>query len=262
MMEDGDDYYILELARNAFGPAWMKLNEQGGIRNEGVTPLSSSQTHTSAAGSFNGSSRDDLTKKSIGSNSNSPSLYTSTLSSTSSGIPGKSPRSPSTSDDIRAGFLSAVANILPDVAPSIGPSSLPTIAGKVVDDILSGDASFDAVPPKSEVLSLVQARMGIIKSLIKEGRKPQVAHASASAAGSAPSTLGMVPTLEEVKANLRHRIPIMLPELLPELVRCMKCGNVSLFIHHYAFKRPSLLSKSGYFHILMLWEDNVDLRNT
>ena len=93
--------------------------------------------------------------------------------------------------DLRAGLQSVVADILPDVVPSISPSSLPVIAGKVTDDILSGGASFDAVPSRSEVSFLVQARMGMIKGLIKEGRQPPVPPAVAtvfSAGSSADKT--------------------------------------------------------------------------
>ena len=75
--------------------------------------------------------------------------------------------------DLRAGLQSVVADILPDVVPSISPSSLPVIAGKVTDDILSGGASYDAVPSRAEVSCLVQARMVMIKGLIKEGRQPR-----------------------------------------------------------------------------------------
>ena len=113
-----------------------------------------------------------------------------------------------------------VSYVVLELVPNICQSNLPTIASKVADDILSGSASYDAVPPRAEVSSLVRARMRMIKDMIKEGkgvRKPPVLPVSSVAGGSSISP-GMVPTKMEIKANLQHRIPILLPELIPELV--------------------------------------------
>ena len=99
-------------------------------------------------------------------------------SSETAGLCSKLTQSCSVTVDLRAGLLSVVADILPDVAPSVNPSSLPAIAGKVTDDILSGGTSYDAVPSRAEVSSLVQDRMGMIKGLIKEGRQTPVALAA------------------------------------------------------------------------------------
>ena len=74
IMENKRINSIMDLARNAFGSAWMKLNEQGGILSEGGAPLSSSQPRPTAAGSLSGSGSDALKKKSA--SSDSPSVNT------------------------------------------------------------------------------------------------------------------------------------------------------------------------------------------
>ena len=127
-----------------------------------------------------------------------------------------------------SGLVTVVADVLLDLAPSISPSSLPVIAGKVADDILSGGASFDAVPSRSEVLSLVRARMGMIKGLIKEGRQPLAPPSSLVDPSGGGGSAGVISAatdampIEEVRANLRRRLPLLLPELVPELKVCCR----------------------------------------
>ena len=142
--------------------------------------------------------------------------------------------------DLRGCLVEVVADVLLDLAPSIGPSRLPAIAIKVTDNILSGGVSNDVVPSRSEVLSLVQARMGLVKGLIKKG-KPQPSPAAGSHRHySNTATLSdVLLTDEEVEADLRPKLMLLLPELVPEVVR------YGVIVHVMTRDDPCLVGKNN-----------------
>ena len=176
-----------------------------------------------------------------------------------------------TTVDLRGSLVTVVADVLLDLAPSIAPSSLPVIAGKVADDIISGGISCDVVPPRAEVLGLVQARMGMIKGLIKEGRQPPVPTASTATPGptrNAATTSGVVPSMVEIDANLRPRFGLLLPELVPELVRYIDVIQTAFIMFliseglqdaNYTLKRTLLIRNNLFEHILSMCCSNFDV---